>query len=267
METGSERRYREDFAPTPIHIDARELHYARGGRAIFRGLSCGFPRGRISVIAGASGSGKTTLLRMIACLIRPDRGEIWVDWQTDLTRLSAGEIRAFRNHVGMLFQGGALLDGLSVFDNVALPLREHAGLGEAEIQERVHEVFRGVGLEGVDALMPGELSGGMVKRAGLARALIEGPDILLCDEPFSGLDPPTVHRVEDLLVEVIERVGATLLITSHNTASTLRIADHLVMLFDGQAVEGEPGALARGGDTRVQEFFTEPEAPRGRRAR
>jgi len=244
-----------------LQIEARGLEYARGGRAIFRGVSCGFPKGRISVVAAASGGGKTTLLRMIACLIRPDRGEIRVDGAGELVRMSDADVRAYRRRVGMLFQFGALLDTLSLYDNVALPLREHSRLPEAEIRGEVERVFDAVGLEGVDDLLPGELSGGMVKRAGLARALIERPDILLCDEPFSGLDPPTVRRVEDLLLRVNARVGATMIITSHHTQSTLRIADHLVMLLEGEAVEGTPRELVRGPDPRVVDFFSEEPPP------
>jgi phospholipid/cholesterol/gamma-HCH transport system ATP-binding protein len=259
-----------DRAPGPrpggeLQIDARDLHYARGGREIFRGVSCGFPKGRISVVAAASGGGKTTLLRMIACLIRPDRGEIRVDGAGELVRMSDAEVRAYRRRVGMLFQFGALLDTMSLYDNAALPLREHSRLSEDEIRREVRRVFDAVGLEGVDGLLPGELSGGMVKRAGLARALIERPDILLCDEPFSGLDPPTVRRVEDLLLRVNERVGATMIITSHHTQSTLRIADHLVMLLEGEAVEGVPREVVRGPDPRVVEFFSEEPAPEAAR--
>jgi phospholipid/cholesterol/gamma-HCH transport system ATP-binding protein len=247
---------------SPLHIEARALDFARNGRPVFRGLSCGFPRGRISVVAAASGGGKTTLLRMIACLLRPDRGEILVDGTQELTRLGDAEVHSFRRRIGMLFQFGALLDTLTIYDNAALPLREHTDMDEDSIRTEVRRVFEAVGLEGMDELLPGELSGGMVKRAGLARALIEKPDILLCDEPFSGLDPPTVRRVEELLLSVNERVGATMIITSHHAQSTLRIADHLVMLLDGQAVEGAPEALCRA-DARVGEFFAEAlEAPR-----
>jgi len=249
-----------------LHIEAHDLYFARGGRKVFDGLSCGFPRGAISVVAAASGGGKTTLLRMIACLLRPDRGTLLVDGRDELGEMGPAEVDAFRRRVGMLFQFGALLDGLTVFDNVALPLREHSRLGEDEIRTEVGRVFDAVGLEDVDTLYPGELSGGMVKRAGLARALIERPDILLCDEPFSGLDPPTVRRVEDLLLRVNDRVGATMIITSHHTHSTLRMADHLVMILDGRAVEGAPERLCAE-DQRVADFFTEPEVrPRGREA-
>jgi phospholipid/cholesterol/gamma-HCH transport system ATP-binding protein len=244
-------------ASDKAQIEARDLHYTRGGRPIFRGLSCRFPRGCISVVAAASGGGKTTLLRMIACLIRPDRGEIHVDGAGELVGMSDSDVRAYRRRVGMLFQFGALLDTLSLFDNVALPLREHSRSSEDEIRREVQRVFEAVGLEGVDDLLPGELSGGMVKRAGLARALIERPDILLCDEPFSGLDPPTVRRVEDLLLRVNERVGATMIVTSHHTQSTLRLADHLVMLLEGEALEGAPLELVHGPDSRVADFFAE----------
>lgn len=251
---------------SPLHLEARDVVFSRNGRRVFDGLSCGFPRGAITVVAAASGGGKTTLLRMLAGLLRPDRGSLLVDGTEDLTRMDRRELERFRRRVGMLFQFGALLDGLTVYDNVALPLREHhAELGEDEIRRRVRAVFEAVGLEGVDSLYPGELSGGMVKRAGLARALIGNPDILLCDEPFSGLDPPTVLRVEDLLESVNESTGATMVVTSHHTHSTLRMADHLVMILDGRAVEGAPAELCAR-DERVAEFFAEPEArPRQRR--
>ena len=241
----------------PIELEAQGLHYARGGRTILEDFSASFPRGRISVIAGASGSGKTTLLRMIACLIRPDRGAVRVDGGADLVQMPAGEIAAFRRRIGMLFQGGALLDTLSVFDNVALPLREHSERDEHAIADEVHRVFEAVGLADVDALLPGELSGGMVKRAGLARALIERPDLLLCDEPFSGLDPPTIRRIEELLLAVNRTTGATMIITSHHNETTLRIADQLVLLADMRAVSGPPRALVAGGDPRVEEFFSD----------
>jgi len=243
-----------------LEIEARDLQFSRGDRPIFRGLSCRFPRGKISVVAAASGGGKTTLLRMIACLLRPDSGAILVDGTRDLVSLSRAESDAWRHHVGMLFQFGALLDMLTLYDNVALPLREHSKLTEAEIRDEVRRVFEAVGLEGVDQLLPGELSGGMVKRAGLARALIEKPEVLLCDEPFSGLDPPTVRKVEELLQAVNERTGATVVITSHHPLSTMRIADHLVMIGEGRAVEGPPQALVRE-DARVADFFEEALSP------
>jgi len=247
-------------AAPDIHLDVRDVWLRRGTRAVFEGLSCSFPRGVITVIAGASGGGKTTLLRILACLLRPDRGEVWIDGDQDLGQMDRASQRAFRDHVGMLFQHGALLDSMTVYDNVALPLREHTALSEAEVRDRVEAVFASVDLEGVESLLPGELSGGMVKRAGLARALIGAPDILLCDEPFSGLDPPTVRRVEALLADVNRRTGATMVVTSHHVASTLRTAQHVVMLLDRQAVTGPPTALVDYPDRRVSDFFREPES-------
>jgi len=251
-----------------LQVEARDLHFARGDRQIFRGLSCHFPRGKISVVAAASGGGKTTLLRMIACLLLPDRGSLVADGSLDLTQLSRDEVGRYRRRVGMLFQFGALLDTFSLYDNVALPLREHSELDEEQIRVEVRRVFDAVGLEDVDPLLPGELSGGMVKRAGLARALIEKPELLLCDEPFSGLDPPTVRRVEELLVSVTQRFSATLVVTSHHPQSTLRIADHLVMIDDGAAVEGPPRELMRR-DPGAAEFFLDavPGAALGSAAR
>lgn len=243
-----------------MQIEARDLHFARGDRSIFRGLSCRFPRGKISVVAAASGGGKTTLLRMIACLLYPDSGKILVDGDRDLVGMGYAKMHEWRHHVGMLFQFGALLDTLTLYDNVALPLREHTKLTESEIRTEVCQAFEAVGLEGVDSLLPGELSGGMVKRAGLARALIEKPEVLLCDEPFSGLDPPTIRRVEELLQRANARTGATVIVTSHHPLSTLRIADHLVMIGDGTAVEGEPRTLLNS-DPLVSEFFEEALTP------
>ncbi len=252
--TGAARRSLSD-----VHLEVRDLWLQRGSRPVFEGLNCVFPRGQITVVAGASGGGKTTLLRILACLLRPNRGEVWVDGEVELTGLAAAAVREFRGRVGMLFQHGALLDAMTVYDNVALPLREHTRLGEAEIRARVETVFTAVGLEGIEALLPGELSGGMVKRAGLARALIGSPDILFCDEPFSGLDPPTVRRVEAVLADVNRRTGATLVITSHHVASTLRTAQHVVMLIDRGAVSGTPKDLLASQDSRVSGFFREPE--------
>jgi phospholipid/cholesterol/gamma-HCH transport system ATP-binding protein len=251
-----------------LQVEARDVHFARGDRPIFRGLTCSFPRGRISVVAAASGGGKTTLLRMIAGLLRPDRGAIVVDGGQDVTRLGRQELAAYRRRVGMLFQFGALLDTMTLYDNVALPLREHTRMGEDEIRAEVHRVFEAVGLEGVDDLLPGELSGGMVKRAGLARALIGKPELVLCDEPFSGLDPTTVRRVEELLVRVNQRFGATLIVTSHHPHSTLRIGDHLVMIDEGVAIEGPPRELAQR-DARAAAFFHDalPGAAAGSAAR
>lgn len=244
---------------TGPELEVQSLFLRRGNRVVFEDLSALFPAGKVSVITGQSGSGKTTLLRTMACLLRPDRGRVLADG-ADLTAMNRAQVSEFRGRVGMLFQGGALLDSMTVYDNVALPLREHSRESEEAIREQVHTAFAAVDLHGVDALLPGELSGGMVKRAGLARALIGAPDILLCDEPFSGLDPPTVRRVQELLLDINRRTRATLILTSHHMASTLRMANQLVMLLEGGAVSGAPHALIAEGDPRVVDFFDESDA-------
>jgi phospholipid/cholesterol/gamma-HCH transport system ATP-binding protein len=236
-------------------VAVAELRFRRGVRTIFDGLSCRFPAGRISVVLGGSGSGKSTLLRLIASLERPERGEIRVDGALDLAGADGDALRDYRRSVGMMFQGGALLNSISVYENVALPLREHTRQTEPEIRAAVHRIFDAVDLAGVDELLPGQLSGGMTKRAALARALVLQPRLLLCDEPFSGLDPATVRRVEDLLRAVNRRFSATMILTSHHVESTLRLADHVVVLVDGRAIEGAPAEIRRRAEPEVREFF------------
>jgi phospholipid/cholesterol/gamma-HCH transport system ATP-binding protein len=160
----------------------------------------------------------------------------------------------------MMFQGGALLDSLSVFDNMAFPLREHRALAEAAIEDAVHRRLHDVGLSGVDALLPGQLSGGMTKRVALARALMMDPMILLCDEPFSGLDPISQRRVEDLLLRVNRDNGITMIVVSHHIPSTLRMADHVALLLPGRAVEGPPRVLLDSDDAVVRAFMREEDA-------
>jgi phospholipid/cholesterol/gamma-HCH transport system ATP-binding protein len=238
-------------------VEISRLCFRRGHRSIFEGLSCRFPAGRISVVLGGSGSGKSTLLRLVATLEQPEAGEIRVGGELALSQGSAEALRRYRRSVGMMFQGGALLNSISVFDNVALPLREHTRLAEAEVRAEVHRIFEAVDLDGVDELLPGQLSGGMTKRAALARALVLKPRLLLCDEPFSGLDPATVRRVEALLLGVNRRFGVTMILTSHHVESTLRIADHVVVLAEGGAVEGAPAEIRESGEPVVREFFAD----------
>lgn len=203
---------------------------------------------------GGSGSGKSTILRLISGLLRPDAGRVLVAGEEIFE--PNGQARAsVRARLGMLFQNGALLDSMTIFENVALPLREHSDLGEAEIAASVHEQLAAVGLEDVDGLLPGELSGGMLRRAALARAIITKPEILLCDEPFSGLDPPNVARIEALLVQLNTTLGLTLLVCSHHVSSARRMAHRMVLLLDGKAVAGTPIEMATHPDSRVSEFL------------
>jgi phospholipid/cholesterol/gamma-HCH transport system ATP-binding protein len=241
----------------PAHIRMRDVHLAFGDRRVFEALTCEFPRREISVILGSSGVGKSTLLRLVAGLVRPDRGSVEVAGQ-EITALSERELRPVRARIGMLFQGGALLDSLSVFDNLALPLREHRTLGRDEIAALVRRRLEAVGLEPeVERLLPAQLSGGMLRRAALARAMMLEPEILLCDEPFSGLDPASLRRIETLLGEMNRQLGITVLIVSHHIASTLRLASHTVILFPGRSVSGNAEELRASSDPEVAEFFEE----------
>ncbi|HKA13862.1 MAG TPA: ATP-binding cassette domain-containing protein [Myxococcota bacterium] len=230
-----------------VYLSVRE-------RAIFHGLSCRFPRGKISVILGGSGAGKSTLLRMIGGLARPQRGVVAVAG-VEVSRLPERELYEVRHRIGMLFQHGALLDSMSVFDNVALPLREHTDLTAKDIASEVERRLAAVGLAGTGAMFPRELSGGMLRRAALARAIVADPEIVLCDEPFSGLDPINVRRIEKLFTTLNRQLGLTLLITSHHIPSSLRMADQIVFLIDGTAISGSPKDLRHHADERVAGFF------------
>ncbi|MCH7643962.1 MAG: ATP-binding cassette domain-containing protein [Myxococcales bacterium] len=235
-----------------IAFDGVDLR--RGERCIFDGLSCGFPRGRISVVLGASGAGKSTLIRMIGGLQKPDSGSIRLAGQ-DITAFSERELFKIRDRIGMLFQGGALLDSMTVAENVALPLCEHTRLSDADIQAEVNRRLVAVGLAETGHLYPRELSGGMSRRAALARAIVMDPEILLVDEPFSGLDPINVRRIEMLLVDLNQHLDLTLIVTSHHMASSLRMADRLIFMVDGIAIAGSPADLLKSEDERIVEFL------------
>lgn len=246
----------EDRTATEIHVALEEVTVCFGERRVFEGLSAGFPRGRISVILGGSGVGKSTALKVIAGLVRPQSGRVFVDGE-EITRLSERELYRVRRKLGMMFQGGALLDSLTVFENLAFPLREHRRLSEEEIAGIVHKRLEAVGLSAVDDLLPRQLSGGMIKRVALARALILDPVIVLADEPFSGLDPVSMRKIEALLEEINRRHGMTMIVVSHDVRSTMRMADHVVVLLPDGAVAGPPAKLRMSSDPRVMAFLNE----------
>jgi phospholipid/cholesterol/gamma-HCH transport system ATP-binding protein len=206
------------------------------------------------VILGGSGAGKSTLLRAIGGLVRPQRGVITVAG-VEVSRLPERELYEVRQRIGMLFQHGALLDSMSVFDNVALPLREHTDLAERDVAAEVERRLTAVGLPGTGAMFPRELSGGMLRRAALARAIVADPEIVLCDEPFSGLDPINVRRIEKLFGTLNRQLGLTFLITSHHIPSSLRMADQIVFLLEGVAIAGSPEEMRHHADPRVSGFF------------
>jgi phospholipid/cholesterol/gamma-HCH transport system ATP-binding protein len=240
--------------PADDYISLDRVQMAYGSRRVFDSLSCLFPRGRISVILGGSGSGKSTILRLIGGLARPRSGAVRVDG-LDVGQLSGRGLNEVRRKLGMMFQGGALLDSYTVFDNVALPLREQRRQSESEIAGAVHEILAAVGVGDADRLLPGELSGGMLRRVALARAIIRKPEVLLCDEPFSGLDPVSIRRLELLLVQINRQFAMTMIVVSHDIHSTMRMADHVLLVLGGRALEGTPEELRQSREPEAAEFF------------
>ena len=235
-------------------VDILGLRLSYGTKCVFDGLSCRFPRGKITTILGASGSGKSTLLKLVGRLSRPDYGDIWVG-DEEITRMTERRARRFRRRIGMLFQAGALLDSLTVFENVALPLRENTDLTREEIAEEVQLQFDAVGLDDVGRLLPGELSGGMRKRVGLARAMITRPEILLVDEPFSGLDPIAIRMIEALLSDLRQRTGVTMVVVNHDIPSTMRMADWIVFIVGRKALSGSVEHMQSSRDPRLRAFL------------
>jgi phospholipid/cholesterol/gamma-HCH transport system ATP-binding protein len=237
-------------------IDVRDANLSFGQHKVFDGMSCRFAKGEIHLLLGGSGTGKSTLLRMIGGLQRPDSGEVRVGDRL-LTNLRERELGQIRKSIGMLFQNGALLDSMTVLENVGLPLREHTKQSSAQIAQRVSEVLTSVGLDRVEALLPRQLSGGMLRRVAFARAIVMEPEILLCDEPFSGLDPLNVSRIEQLLVQLNRDLGLTIVVTSHHMASSLRMANQMILLRDQGCVAGTPEELASSDDEHITEFLGE----------
>jgi phospholipid/cholesterol/gamma-HCH transport system ATP-binding protein len=237
-------------------IEIENVRLAFGHRSVFDSLSCRFRKGGTHLLLGGSGTGKSTVLRMIGGLQRPDSGEVRVAGES-LTSKTERELGEIRRGIGMLFQNGALLDSMTVLDNVSLPLREHTKQSAQSIRTRVDNVLESVGLEDVDGLMPRELSGGMLRRVAFARAIVMEPDILLCDEPFSGLDPLNVTRIEELLMQLNRDLGLTIVVTSHHMACSLRLADQMILLRDGGCITGTPEDLADHASDDVKEFLGE----------
>ena len=205
-----------------------------GGQPVLQGIDLSIPVGKLTTIIGRSGEGKSVLLKHMIGLLQPDRGEVWVG-DAEISRLSGTPLNNVRKQFAMLFQGAALFDSLSVFENVAYPLREHTSLGEAEIRERVVHSLSMVGLTPeVLALLPSELSGGMRKRVGIARALIGEPAMLLFDEPTAGLDPTNSRLVAELIVRLRGGVCDTAIVVTHDLELTRTVADRVAVLIDGQ---------------------------------
>lgn len=217
-------------------IAVEDVHKSFGEASVLRGVTLAIHQGRTRVILGLSGSGKTVLLRQIIGLMRPDRGRILVD-ESDITTLDARGLQKLRRRFGMVFQQSALFDSMTVEDNVAFPLREHTRLPTAEVAKRVHEKLGLLGLSQFGHKYPAELSGGMRKRVGLARAIIMDPQYVLYDEPTTGLDPLTTDSVDQMILEAKAHLGATSVVISHDIGSALKIADDIAVIHEGRIVE------------------------------
>lgn len=240
---------------TDILVKVRDLHFARGDRMIFDGVDLDIKRGRITAIMGPSGTGKTTLLRLIGGQLQPASGTVHVENQ-HIAELGHSALYQIRKRMGMLFQNGALLTDMSVFDNVAFPLREHTELSEDMIHDLVLMKLHAVGLRGARKLMPSELSGGMSRRVALARAIALDPMMMMYDEPFTGQDPISMGVLVKLIRELNDALGLTSIIVSHDIAETSSIADYIYLLSNGKVVgHGTAEELGNSSSAWAQQFL------------
>lgn len=240
------------------HNDLVTIHgltFSRGQRKIFDNIDLRIPKGKVTAIMGPSGIGKTTLLRLIGGQIAPESGEIWFDGD-NIPSLSRSKLYQVRKKMSMLFQSGALFTDLNVFENVAFPLREHTQLSESLIRTLVLLKLEAVGLRGAAELMPSELSGGMARRAALARAIALDPELIMYDEPFVGQDPITMGVLVELIRNLNSALGVTAVVVSHDVPEVMSIADWVYLLADGKVIaNGTPEALRNNPDPRVQQFL------------
>lgn len=211
--------------------------------------------GEIFFILGASGSGKSVLLKHLIGLLTPDDGQVWVEGE-EITHLPERNLLRIRKKVGYLFQEGALYDFMTVFDNIAFPLREHKKMPEAEVRRKVFDILKSLDLDGVEVKYPSELSGGMKKRVGLGRAIVLDSKILFCDEPTSGLDPIRSRDISDLIARITRQMGCTTVVTSHDMKNAFRIADRLALIHEGKIIAlGTKAQWQQSSDEFVQEFI------------
>lgn len=216
-----------------------DLYKKFGSQEVLKGVNLEVAKGKVTTIVGTSGCGKTVLLKHLNALLLPDRGSVWIDG-TDITQLGQKDLYEMRGRFGVLFQGAALLDSMTVFDNVAFPLREKTKLGEGEIRKKVEERLDQVGLERMGYKYPAELSGGMRKRAGLARALVLDPEIVLFDEPTTGLDPVLATGIHQLISRTQKTFGFTAVVVSHTIPQVFEISDYVAILAGGVIEEMKP---------------------------
>lgn len=235
-------------------VELRDVHFSYGERPILRGLSLAVPRGKVTAIMGASGGGKTTVLRLIGGQQKAQQGQVLFDGQ-DVGRMDTAALYAARRRMGMLFQFGALFTDMTVFDNVAFPLREHTNLSEPLIRDIVLMKLHAVGLRGARDLMPAQISGGMARRVALARSIALDPELVMYDEPFAGLDPISLGTAAQLIRQLNDAMGLTTIIVSHDVDITFQIADHVIILGPGTiAAQGSPDEVRQSTDALVHQF-------------
>lgn len=249
-------------SPSASLVELRHLSFGYGERVILDDVCVSVPRGKVTALMGASGGGKTTLLRLIGGQLRAQTGELLFDGQ-DVTRMDQTQLYTARRRMGMLFQFGALFADLSVFENVAFPLREHTDLPEALIRDVVLMKLNAVGLRGSRDMMPSEVSGGMARRIALARAIALDPELVMYDEPFSGLDPISLGTAARLIRQLNDSMGLTSIFVSHELEQTLAIADHVIILANGKvATEGTPDQVRHSTDPLVYQYVNAlPDGP------
>ncbi len=238
----------------PNLVDIHDLQFGYGDRLILSGLTMQFPRGKVIAIMGGSGSGKTTVLRLIGGQLRAQSGSVAVDGQ-EVSSLSLDGLYRMRRRMGMLFQHGALFTDLSVFDNVAFPLRENTALPEVMIRDLVLLKLHAVGLSNAASLKPAEISGGMARRVALARAVALDPQLIMYDEPFAGLDPISMGVIANLIRKLNDALGSTTILVSHDVHESFMIADYVYFLSQGRIVaHGSPAQMKASDDPYVKQF-------------
>lgn len=239
----------------PPVIELRDVHIAFEGHEVLGGIDLAVSKGEILTIMGGSGSGKSVLLRLLAGLIKPDHGEIRIEGM-DTVPLNEGQMLTFRQRMGVVFQQAALFDSMSVADNIAYPLHEHTRLDHTAVQQRVAELLEVVGLPGIQAKYPAELSGGMRKRIGIARALALNPALVLYDEPTSGLDPGNSKMISQLIAHVAATFGTTSIVVSHDLFWSLQISSRVALIHGGQIIAvGTPAEIRTSVIPEVQAFL------------
>ena len=240
-------------------VQVRDLHKSFGSLRVLRGMNLDFQRGHNTVILGPSGTGKSVLLKHIVGLLRPDKGEVHFDGRR-VDKLKDHDLVSVRKKIGFLFQMGALFDSKNVHDNIAFPLMEHADMSRDEREEAVNRVLKMVGLPDVQKKMPADLSGGQRKRVALARAIVFQPDLVLYDEPTTGLDPITSDVINELIIALREKLNITGIAVTHDIASAKKIADRMVLLYDGKVVADGPTQAFLESDNEVVQRFIQGRA-------